>query len=355
MPITEGDVLFSRVETELAELLTPGVDTSTQDIHTQIMAGLDTDNGSVDSGDDSRSTLDPDDADTDDINNTDDNDDNDSTDDNDDSTDDSDQDVDENGQPKAKPTKTVKTDKTLDQNDPEYKEALKVKGQLEEIFEKFNLTSLEDLVEILNNGTDIQDILGDLDLNTVLNSHKTLEYYNQEWAKRDEAKKKENETPEETIKRLEQEKQQLLDKDNQAKEAARVRKEQARLVTEFDETVDGIIESDTSLDKDGKRIVRQLMGINNPSLDIKVTDKRGTIKSTNDLIKMLKERDTKIAQQAIDDYSRGKSKIPVKNKPKAPGSSKGLKAFTLPKNASPSQALAFANKHLIDIFEQAQQ
>lgn len=346
MPIQEGDVLFDRVENELVSLLDPnaglGVD-GNPDVHAQVMKGLEGDN--ADNGDSDTVDDDNDERGADDKT---DKDGNDTTDSKDDDVDDQDKD-----DKKSKATKGKKTDtKPLYQDDPEYKAALEVKTTLDRVLKEYGLESIDDLQAELDAGTDIHEILGDLDLKEIIKSHKTLQYYESEWAKQEAAKKKENETPEETIKRLESEKQALLDKEAKDKEAEKERAHQKQLVKEFDDTVNLIIEAATDVDDDGKALVRHLMGIDNPNLDIQVTDKKAATKAAQKLLQMVKERDARIAQKAIDDYAKGKSKIVIKDKSKTAQASTATKAFKLPKNATPNQALAHANNQLIEILTQ---
>lgn len=345
MPIQEGDVLYDRVENELSSLLDPGSDLGVDgnpDIHAQVMAGLNV-KGDDDNVDDADDNVDADNADVD-ADNVDD----------DDKDDKTDKDGKKGTKKNAKGVKDEKTDiKPLYQDDPEYKAALEVKATLDQVLKDYGLEDLQDLMDELKAGTDIHEIIGDLDLKELIKSHKTLQYYNEEWAKQEAAKQKENETPEETIKRLEREKQELINKEGQSKEEAKRIEEHKKLVKEFDDTIDLILEAQPDIDDDSKSLVRQLMGINNDNLNITVTDKKAATKATQKLITMLKERDARIAQKAVDAYAAGKSEIVIKDKAKTSTASHTAKRFNVPKNATPNDYLASANSQLLEILTKA--
>lgn len=343
MPIGKGDVLYDRVESELTELINPGDETT--DIHDQVMEGIATEEAAVETDD----TVDT--EETSDVENP------------EEETAEPEEETEET--PETEKTSSDETEETEDpdntdkpsyQDDPNYKAALETKQQLESILEEKGYTDLQEMLDDLKSGTDAQEILGDLDLKTVVEGYKTLEYYKTEWAKREAAEKEENETPEETVERLKRENQELQQKEIDNKETVKQNKIHQQAIKEFDDNVDTILDADENLPDDDKTLIRHLMGINNPALEIAVSDNRAASKQVKSIIQTLKARDAKIAQKAVDDYAKGKGKITVKTKPtSSSASSQSMKKFTIPKNASVEQALAAANTELIEILEQASQ
>ena len=167
-----------------------------------------------------------------------------------------------------------------------------------------NLDSLEDLMTHVTEGRDLKGKLGEKDLKTLLDNNELLESYQEYWAKEEEGKKRQDELPDDTIKRLEDkladEKRRNDDVDRKQQES----KEAKKAVIGYEKEVKVLL-SDLS-PSEGK-FIKEHFGIGNPLNDIDITDTKAVHKMVADGLKKKDEYD----QAVIKSYLDGKKEPPV--------------------------------------------
>jgi hypothetical protein len=204
------------------------------------------------------------------------------------------------------------------------------------ILEKHGLESPEQLGEFIDGLAGIKGQLGESDLAEIMESHKTLQAYRKEWAKQERLKQKENESPEDTIARLErelEEKEALSAKGEQQRKQAEAAK---RHITEFNATIASGIEADTSIPEEYRSFLAAVMGVKNPVNDVDIRDKAA-------VRKVLKTFGTKLVkdfeQAVIKRYRQGKGDLPPTPPPGGGGGSPVAKD-TKPKSLSEARRAA---------------
>jgi hypothetical protein len=175
-----------------------------------------------------------------------------------------------------------------------------------ELCEDFGLDSPADLKEFVSNLNDMRGKIGDNDLDTLIENTKTLQKYQAEWQRQEEEKRREKETPEETIARLEKEKQQAITQNKTQTEKRKAQEAAKRAYHEFEETVDSVITNSKELPKAYRPMLRKFMGIDNPVTEVDITDKAALRRLTKNGVKEMNA----FAQKIIKDYRDGKIKIP---------------------------------------------
>jgi len=177
----------------------------------------------------------------------------------------------------------------------------------EEILDEFGLDSPEDLKSFIANMKDLKGKIGDQDLDELLENTKTLKTYQEQWAAAEAERLKENETPEQTIARLEREKKEVekarkkdADRTNQSKAAKRA-------IQDFNETVNSVVKSAKEVPAEYRPFMSEFLGVDNPINDVDISDKAAVRRLAKEGIGKLQS----FEQAVIKRYRDGKIKIPV--------------------------------------------
>lgn len=190
---------------------------------------------------------------------------------------------------------------------PKWKSARLAEKKLNEILEANDLTDIEDLVELVESGKKVKGKLTDVNaLDNIIEKAMTLEKYEQYWAEQEERKRRTEEDPEDTIKRLERElkdKEKVLEKTEKEKKEIQEAKNAIRF---YESEVSDMIKEVENISKDQRPFVLEFMGVNNPANEIDITDKRAIKRLVSDGIKKLETYD----QQVIKNYLAGKTAVP---------------------------------------------
>jgi site-specific DNA-cytosine methylase len=212
----------------------------------------------------------------------------------------------------------------------------KARQAVEAILDKYGLTTPEELKEFMDGLTGLKSKIGEADLDEIMESHETLKSYRKEWAKQEREKLKENETPEETIKRLEHEREEI---DARVAKGERQRKQSEaakRSIEEFSRTVVASIEVDDSIPEEYRPFTAALLGVKNPINDVDIRDKAAVRKACKSYgAKMVKD----FEQAVIKRYRDGKSGLPP-TPPPAGGGGAPVAADGKAKNLTEARRLA---------------
>jgi hypothetical protein len=207
---------------------------------------------------------------------------------------------------------------------------------VEAILDKYGLTTHEELKEFIDGLAGLKSKIGEADLDEIMESHETLKTYRKEWVKQEREKLKENESPEETIKRLEREREEI---DARMAKGERQRKQSEaakRSIEEFSRTVVASIEGDESIPEEYRAFAAALLGVKNPINDVDIRDKAAVRKAWKTYgARMVKE----FEQAVIKRYRDGKSGLPP-TPPPAGGGGAPVAADGKAKNLTEARRLA---------------
>lgn len=212
--------------------------------------------------------------------------------------------------------------------------------RIQAILDKFGYDSLEDLEEDFDDYQELRETIGDKDAKQLVEDAEYLKTVKQYWKDQEETKKREAETADETIERLEKEKKEALKNldDHKSKEAEKKEKENQRkqaekLIQSFNSTVGAEIDKIKDLPKEYKPFLEEYLGVNNPANEINIGSKPEIRNMSKALIKKFFD----FEQVVIKRYLDGKVVIP-----KIDGSSETpVTKETKPKNLKEARSQLF--------------
>ena len=190
--------------------------------------------------------------------------------------------------------------------DPRWKEWRGTEKQLKDVLEANKLGSLDDLRDLIDEGSKIKGRIKDVGgIEDIIEKAATFDQYQEYWAQQEEIKKREGEDPEETIKRLETE----LHQKKEARKVEREGREEVeaanRAVRTYEKEVKSLVK-DTDLDKEEVAFIAEFLGVGNQFNEIDITDSRAIGKLVADGLKKKAAYD----QVVIKNYLAGKIEIP---------------------------------------------
>lgn len=180
----------------------------------------------------------------------------------------------------------------------------KTPAQIEGILEKYGLDSADALEDFIGGLTTLKEKIGANDVEELLQNRNELKKIQTEMARAEEAKRRETETPEETIQRLETQliqQQELRRQDELRKQQAA---EDAKLITSFNTYVSKSVDSLGGYSKAENKFLKKYLGVNNPIHDIELTDSAGIKK----LITTAAKDFDALKKAIIEDFQKSGSK-----------------------------------------------
>ena len=177
---------------------------------------------------------------------------------------------------------------------------------ISDLLVEFDLESPDALKEFISGMTELKDKLSGENVDELLDNKALMTKYQKHWAAQEAEKKKDGETPEETVKRLEGE---LAAKDaSAAKVAAKGddAKKAKALISSFNNTVDKTIRGMKEVPDEYRGFFGLFMGVNNPINDVDLADRASVIDITKNGAKNLLD----FEQVVIKRYLEGKAKVP---------------------------------------------
>jgi hypothetical protein len=180
----------------------------------------------------------------------------------------------------------------------------KTPAQIEGILEKYGLDSADALEDFIGGLTTLKEKIGANDVEELLQNRNELKKIQAEMARAEEAKRRETETPEETIQRLETQliqQQELRRQDELRKQQAA---EDAKLIASFNGYVSKSVDSLGGYSKAENKFLKKYLGVNNPIHDIELTDSAGIKK----LITTAAKDFDALKKAIIEDFQKNGSK-----------------------------------------------
>lgn len=214
---------------------------------------------------------------------------------------------------------TKTTGETLDQ-DPGVQTAKAAEQRFNDILEKHGFDSADELVEALEAGQSLREILGDRDAEQMKSDADEMQRTRAYWAQKKAEKRKSEETPEETIDRYEKRIKELEDFIKADSDDRAAREESARALNEYDAVLTNLASSDSELAND-QELALLMLGIKNPAVEVMPEDRKAVKQAGIQTLTRLKQLLAKRDQAVIDAYVAGKSKItPIKETSATTGS-----------------------------------
>lgn len=206
------------------------------------------------------------------------------------------------------------------------------------LLDRHGLSSPDELSDFIERMTSLEGAIGDEDPQELLKSKAQLEVHQREWAKQEEAERRKNETPEDTIKRLDKERQEREHRDQQTGKQKRQAEAAKKAVKTYADVVAGTIAAEAKaadLPPEAIPFVKELMGVGSPVYDVNIQDRSAVKKVTKDFaIKRVKE----LMDFAVKRYVAGKHEIP--KVPAPSGDAAPVVPQTQPKSIKEATALA---------------
>jgi len=189
--------------------------------------------------------------------------------------------------------------------DPRFKNELGLLKAAKTLMEKNGLESVEDLVELAESGKKVHGKQIDLDhLDEIAAKAKKLEEYEAYWQHEAEMKRRQEEDPDDTVKRLEKELKAHRDQEARKQAQSRQVEDTRRAIDSYESEVKSLLSED--IPKEQRAFVAEFFGVGNPCNDIDITDKKAVRRLVAEGIKKKEAYD----QAVIKNYLAAKGEIP---------------------------------------------
>ena len=216
--------------------------------------------------------------------------------------------------------------------DPRFKQDLKLLKIAKSLVEANGLEDVEELADLVASGKKVFGKQVDLDkLDEIAQKAEILDRYQKHWAQQEELRKRGMETPEQTIARLQAEREDLSNRYSAKEKAEQDAKEAKKAIAFYEGEVKAQINSIEDLSQEAKDFLAYTLGIGNECNDINITDKREIRRITQQSVKKMNNLVKAIKDQAIKEYREGKASIP--NVPSTDGTAATSKTEPTLKNA----------------------
>lgn len=203
-------------------------------------------------------------------------------------------------------TSSDKTDTDEDKDKDKDKDDESGKFDVQEILDEYDLESPADIKDFIANLADLKGKIGDRDFDELVKKAETLDTYQQHWAKQEREKKKDGETPEETISRLEKELDDSHDEKIKIVDQKKASEAAEKALDNFNDTVTSVIQADKSIAKEYVPFISEFLGVDNPVNEVDIENRADVRKIAKNGIKKLQA----FEQVVIKRYREGKIKIP---------------------------------------------
>jgi hypothetical protein len=200
--------------------------------------------------------------------------------------------------------------------DPKWIKARAAEKVLQSIMDEHGYLDAEELAEALNSGKSLKEALADQDLDSLKRDSAAYKEYKKrmEEAQKDDPDNGNNQEPDEKYKKLLTDHQKLSAELEEIKETSRISEEDAESYSRYTSDVDKVMEilsDQVPLSDVEQTLFKQVMGIDNPSTEVSMDDRKGVRNMVKGAVTQFKATLEAIKQQTIDDYAAGKTKMMV--------------------------------------------
>jgi hypothetical protein len=234
--------------------------------------------------------------------------------------------------------------------DPKWLSARAAEKQLTTILEQYGFDTADDLEEALESGVSLQELLGDRDAESLIESADTLSRYEDYWSKQEREKTLENETEVDTITRQERENQELRDKLQRVDDTNRETAESKTLLKDFNSAVSQVVKNSNLSDSESE-MAQLLLGVDNPMNIIDIGNKSEVGNAATAILKKFSNFITDLKQTTVDEHVAGKSNItPISPIDTPPVTKQGVE---IPDGVSVDDAFGLAHSSMLEVVKKA--
>lgn len=235
--------------------------------------------------------------------------------------------------------------------DPKWKKAREAERKLSEILEQNGLLDVEELVDRLSKGSELQKLLGSRDAKKLIEDAEYAKRVRENWEKQRNEEKFKNEQPDERVQRLEAENAKLKQEYDEYRNGVADKEHAQKVLDGFNNEVSRVLDVlETPLGETERELVTLMLGVNNPANEIDIEDQTAVRKMARDGITKFQTAIQKIKQAAIDEYVAGKKNMAVDTTQGAPASvPQGVTPKPVPKDATVDQVFGSAKNELLEV------
>ena len=192
------------------------------------------------------------------------------------------------------------------EDDPKYKTAIKDQEFLQGVMEDYDLKDPDDLRVFIDNMHTLKGKIAGNDLDELIGKAGTLDKYQAYWAEQEEDKLRDSESDDETVARYKKERDEARATNMARDDTEKEIKESKRLVKEFNSEIKGFLDKQDVIPKEYFPFVSKLMGVDNPSNEVELGDKKAIKGMATQMLKDFQN----LEQLVIKRYRDGKTATP---------------------------------------------
>ena len=189
---------------------------------------------------------------------------------------------------------------------PKWKAARNVEKKVESVLEEYGYDSIDEMIEDLSKSQQLQEMVGGKDVRKLLAAQEELEKIHAYWAEQELERKKEEELPDETIKRLERENLELKKIRQEEERLLEEQKRAEKIWAQYDNHITSFIDSQEDLMDAEKDFLHTLLTRDSFINDVDIENKADVKKMEKRVVSMMNN----LKQKIIDSYVEGKLKLP---------------------------------------------
>lgn len=235
--------------------------------------------------------------------------------------------------------------------DPKWLKAREAERRLTEILEKHSLLDVEELVDRLSKGSELQKLIGERDAKKLIEDAEYANRVRQNWEKQRKEEQFKDEPPDTRLQRLEAENAKLKQEYDDYKSGVADKEHAQKVLDNFNGEVSRVLDVlETPLGETERELVTLMLGVNNPANEIDIEDQTAVRKMAREGITKFQAAVQKIRQAAIDEYVAGKKGMAVDTTTGAPASvPQGVTPKPIPKDATVDQVFGNAKTEFLEV------
>jgi hypothetical protein len=184
--------------------------------------------------------------------------------------------------------------------DPRWKSARTAEKKLKDLLKANDLEDADDLVDLVQKGKAVKGKLADLNqLDEIIEKAAKLDKYESYWREQEEQKRRNVETPDDTIKRLENQLKGRELAEGRKREQARQVENTKRAITAYESEVGNLVH-ELEIPKEQHSFMLELFGVNNPCNDIDITDRKAIKRLVSEGVKKKEAYDQAVIKAYLD-------------------------------------------------------
>jgi len=237
--------------------------------------------------------------------------------------------------------------------DPKWLAARAAEKNFNAILAEYDIDSADDLKVMLNEGMQLQEIVGSRDAKQLIQDADTLKKYNEHWAEKERIKEEEALDPDERADKYKKELEDHKRQSAEEKESAQQVEQAQDSIDGFNTRVEGLVDKQ-GFDEDTAEIAKVFLGVNNPFNEVDILDGKAVREMVEGGVDKLGKFLANVRQKAVDEYAAGKSKITPISPTTVHKEREAVKAKELPDDATEEQVFAQAKSEILEMIDEGQ-